>query len=192
MPWWIAVSLRIACTYCQFMLKCHNFSSCLSQDCRGSLKSWELSNVLLWHGRGTWVCWTLLVSTNIIEGTWATFGHCLSLIMSWRVAWSPLVPKAATHCWYVRKTCRTFVIVVCILNCVSILSLCQWHTPVAGGTLLILLNIRQGRMGSVEVVESCWTPYGSFYGLHEILASLVKHGRPVGGWLYLGLFMLGC
>ena len=136
--------------------KMSEFHFFLSQDCRGTFKSWELSNVLIWHGRGYLVCWILLVSTAIVQGTWATFEHHLSLLMLWRVAWSPLVPKAATHCCPIRKTCGKFVVVVFTHNCVCVLSLGQWHTPVADGALLILLNIRQCRAGSVEVVDSCW------------------------------------
>ena len=144
--------------------------------------------MLPWHGRGYLA---LLDSTGIVEGTWATFGHHLSILMSCRVAWSPLVPKTATHCCYVRKAYGRFVAVVFTHSCVSVLPLGWWHSPVAGGTLLIL-NIRQGRTGSVEVVEPCWTPQGSFYGLQEILAPMVRHGRPVGGCINLGLSMLGC
>ena len=148
------------------------------------LRLWNSPMCSFGMGGGTWVYWTLLVSTYIIEGTWATFGHCQSLLMSWRVAWWPLVPKAATHCCYIRKTWGKFGVVVCTHNCVSILSSGWWYTPAAGGVLLILLNIRQVRASSVEVIEPCWTLYGSFYCLQEILGSLVRHGRPVGGCLY--------
>ena len=74
----------------------------------------------------------------------------------------------------------------------SVLFLGQWYTPVSGGALWTLLHVMQGRAGSVELVEPCWTLQGSHYSLQEMLASLVRHGRPVGDCLHLRLSMLGC
>ena len=120
------------------LVKCQNLCPCLSQDCRGTLKSGKLSDDLPWCGRGTWICWTLLVSTDSVEGTWVIFGQYLSLQMSWRVAWSPLFLWLLHTAAMAEKACRKLVVVVFTHGCVTGLSLGLWYMTVSGGDLWTL------------------------------------------------------